>query len=88
MVEVGRDLLEVKCSKLSAQAGPPKAGCPGPCPDSFMNIAKVGDSATSPDNLCQRLVTLTVTKVFLGVRREPPEFQCVTVASGAVAGHC
>lgn len=36
MVEVGRDLLEVFWSKSPAQQmGSPRAGFPGPCPDSF-----------------------------------------------------
>ena len=35
MAEAGRDLQRLSCSTPPAQAGPPTAGCPGPCPDSF-----------------------------------------------------
>ena len=35
MIEVGRDLWRSSCPILPAQPGPPTAGCPGPCLDSF-----------------------------------------------------
>jgi len=54
---------------LPAQAGPPRASCPGPCPDSFRVSPKDGHSAASLGNLCQCSVTLS-KKVFPNVEKE------------------
>lgn len=41
MFEAGRDLWRPSCL---AQAGPPRATCPGLCLDVFFNMSKDGDS--------------------------------------------
>ena len=60
--------LEVIWSKPPAQAGPPTADCPGPCPDGFWISPKDGDYTTSLGSLCQCSVTFPVKKCFLMFR--------------------
>lgn len=59
----GKGPLEATWSNPPAQAGTPRAGCPGPCPD----CSKKEDS-TSLDSLWQSSVTCTVNKHFLMFR--------------------
>jgi len=54
---------------LPAQAGPPTAGCPGPC---LPSVSKDGGSTASLGNVCQRSITHTATKCFLMFRGDLP----------------
>lgn len=56
----------VICFNTSAQAGPPTASCPGPCPDC---IWMQGWKSNSLRKLLQCLVSLTVQKCFLMFRQ-------------------
>lgn len=69
-----------------AHEGPPRAGCPWPCPGGFKSISKDEESITL-DNLCHCSVTLSVKKALPDVRREPPVLQFVSTVSGLVTGH-
>jgi len=53
MAEVGRGPLKVIWFCSPAQAGPSRAGCPGPCPDDF-GISPKSETPQSPWVTCAR----------------------------------
>uniref|UniRef100_A0A8B9TPT2 OFD1 centriole and centriolar satellite protein n=1 Tax=Anas platyrhynchos TaxID=8839 RepID=A0A8B9TPT2_ANAPL len=55
LTEAGRDLWRSPAPS-PAQAGTPRAGCPGPDPGRLLEISKEGESTASPCNQCQCLL--------------------------------
>ena len=60
--------LEVVWSNLPAQAGPPRASRPGPCPDDFWTSLRMETPQPPWETWYQCSVTLTVKKCFLMFR--------------------
>jgi len=81
-----KGLLEIILSNLLAQAVLPRMVAQDHVQMAFKYLE--GWRCQNPlANLCQRLVTLTVKKVFPDVQRDPPVFQCVPTGSCPVTGH-
>lgn len=89
VVGVGRNLWRSSDSTPPAQAGLPRAHCPGLWAVSIgvrEYFPGVENSSVSLGNLCQSLVTLREKKCFWMFRWKVPGFPLLT-ASSSVSGH-
>lgn len=77
--------LQVNCSNHPAQAGPPRACFPKPCPDGF------GITPWKVHNLPEKYVPVLShchrKKLFPDIQKEPPVFLFVPIAPGPGTGH-